>query len=54
MAHSASSQGITHKNVLLGLNTHQLYAMDMRQVSPRRPMQAPTQAEKEEVCVFKK
>lgn len=49
MTHSTTSQGISHKNILLGLNTHQVYAMDMRHVSPRRPVNAPTQQEKEEV-----
>ena len=48
MGHSVTSQGITHKNILLGLSTYQLHALDMRQVSPRRPTVAPTQPEKEE------
>lgn len=48
MGHSIPARGISHKNVLLGLNTNQLYALDLRQVSPRRPVNAPTNQEKEE------
>ena len=48
IGHSVTAQGITHKNILLGLSTYQLHALDMRQVSPRRPTVVPTQAEKEE------
>jgi len=48
MSHSVTARGISNKNLLLGLNTHQLHALDMRHVSTRRPANAPTQAEKEE------
>lgn len=48
MSHSVTARGISHKNLLLGLNTHQLHALDMRHVSTRRPVNAPTPAEKEE------
>jgi len=48
MHHSVTSRGITNKNLLLGLGSGQLYAMDMRMLDPRRPVNAPTPAEKEE------
>ena len=48
MGHSVTAQGITHKNILLGLPTNQLHAVDIRLVSPRRPANAPTQSEMEE------
>ena len=47
MSHSVTAKGISHKNLLLGLNTYQVHALDMRHVSPRRPANAPTPAEKE-------
>jgi hypothetical protein len=49
MHHTTTERGITNKNLLLGFNTGQLYSLDTRMVDPRRPINAPTQAEKEEV-----
>lgn len=43
-----SKQGITSKHLLLALSSGQLYSLDMRQISPRRPTTEPTAAEKEE------
>jgi hypothetical protein len=49
MHHTVTERGITNKNLLLAFNTGQLYSLDTRMVDPRRPLAAPTAAEKEEV-----
>jgi len=48
MHHSVTSRGITNKNLLMGLGSGQLYAVDLRMLDPRRPINKPTPAEMEE------
>lgn len=48
MHHSVTSRGITNKNLLMGLGSGQLYAVDLRMLDPRRPVNKPTPAEMEE------
>lgn len=47
--HTLTTRGITNKNVLLGFNTGQIFALDLRAIDPRRPINQPTPSEKEEV-----
>jgi hypothetical protein len=49
MHHTITERGITNKNLLLGLSTGQILALDTRVIDPRRPLVPPTQLEKEEV-----
>lgn len=51
MGVSITGRGISNKHVLLGLSTGQVYALDMRHISPRRPEKPPTNQEKEEVLL---
>ena len=46
--HTTTSQGIANKNVLLGFASGQVYSLDTRQISPRRPSSEPSIAEREE------
>jgi hypothetical protein len=43
--HTTTAHGIANKNVIVGLDSGQVYMLDSRQLSPRRPMETPTQAE---------
>jgi len=40
--HTTTAHGIANKNVIVGLESGQVYMLDSRQLSPRRPMEAPT------------
>lgn len=46
--HTVTTQGIANKNLLVGLSSGQVYAVDARQISPRRPLTEPSPAEREE------
>jgi len=46
--HTTTAQGLANKNLLLGLTSGQVYALDARHISPRRPVTEPSQAEREE------
>lgn len=48
LQHTASAKGISHKNLLLSLDSGEAYSIDLRMVHPRRPLSEPTPAEKEE------
>ncbi len=48
LQHTVTTSGVSNKNILVGLRTGQVYALDMRQIHPRRPMGDPSQSEKEE------
>jgi hypothetical protein len=39
-----SLKGINNKNVLIILDSGQIYSMDFRMISPRRPLSDPTQS----------
>jgi len=43
--HTTTAHGIANKNVIVGLESGQVYMLDSRQLSPRRPMEAPTVTE---------
>ena len=43
--HTVTAHGVANKNVLVALTSGQIYMLDSRQISPRRPMEAPTQHE---------
>lgn len=51
MHHTVTERGITNKNLLLGLSTGQILALDTRVIDPRRPLGTPSPMEKEEVVV---
>jgi hypothetical protein len=44
--HTTTIYGITNKNPLVGLASGQVYMLDSRQLSPRRPLTEPTASEK--------
>ena len=46
--HTVTTQGIANKNLLVGLSSGQVYAVDARQISPRRPLTETSPAEREE------
>jgi len=46
--HSVTAKGIANKNVLIGLTSGQVYALDARLISPRRPLVEPSAAERGE------
>jgi hypothetical protein len=48
LQHTTSAHGISNKNILVGFNSGQVYAVDMRSIHPRRPLGEPTLHEKEE------
>ena len=48
LQHTTSAHGTSNKNVLVGFNSGQVYAVDMRSIHPRRPLGEPTLHEKEE------
>ncbi len=43
--HTTTAHGIANKNLLVGVESGQVYMLDSRQLSPRRPMTEPTPAE---------
>jgi hypothetical protein len=43
--HTITEQGIANKNLLVSLTTGQIFMLDQRQISPRRPLSEPTQHE---------
>lgn len=48
LALTVTSHGISNKNILFVLSSGQLVSVDMRLISPRRPLTEPTPSEKEE------
>eukprot|EP00981_Chlorochromonas_danica_P005417 scaffold1091_cov164-Ochromonas_danica.AAC.40 len=46
--YTTSSKGISNKNLLITLDSGEAFSLDLRLVSPRRPLSEPTAAEKEE------
>lgn len=51
IAHTRSGRGLTNKNVLLSLDSGEVYSLDFRLVHPRRPLSEPTVSEREEGLV---
>lgn len=50
--YTTSSKGISNKNLLITLDSGEAYSLDLRLVSPRRPLSEPTAAGKCVVCVL--
>lgn len=48
IAHTLSRHGLTNKNILLTLESGEVYSLDFRILHPRRPISDPTASEKEE------
>lgn len=48
ITHTLSRHGLTNKNILLTLESGEVYNLDFRLLHPRRPFSEPTAAEKEE------
>jgi hypothetical protein len=46
MTQTISSKGINNKNILMALDSGQIFAIDFRALSPRRPLSDPTQSGK--------
>lgn len=46
LQHTKTANGVANKHILIATTNGQVYAFDMRQIHPRRPIQDPTQAEK--------
>jgi len=42
--HTVTAQGLSNKNLLLGLRNGQIYSVDLKQVHPRRPFSDPSVA----------
>lgn len=48
ITHTLSRHGLTNKNILLTMESGEVYNLDFRLLHPRRPVSEPTAAEKEE------
>eukprot|EP01033_Poteriospumella_lacustris_P011214 gene11214-7976_t len=48
VTHTLSRHGLTNKNILLTMESGEVYNLDFRLLHPRRPLSEPTAAEKEE------
>jgi hypothetical protein len=48
LQHTKTANGVANKHILIATTNGQVFAFDMRQIHPRRPIQDPTQAEKAE------
>lgn len=44
LQHTLTANGISNKNILVGLRTGQVLSVDMRMIHPRRPMTEPSQS----------